>query len=111
MLYSPKFMRPSGRDRVPGVRFEKSFASSELETRQDITGITFVPGCGKDRTLYIGFEDGTPECAFMPLPFKYLQRNITMNGILEPCSIPMMESLSKACPLIDTIFEGTELIE
>lgn len=33
--------------RVPGVQFEKSFALSELETRQDITGITFVPDCGR----------------------------------------------------------------
>jgi WD40 repeat protein len=78
-IYSYKFMRPTSGDCAPGVQFEISWTLSGRETARDITGITFVPDAGADRTLYIGFEDGTIRRVFMPLPnSKHMEDNIIM---------------------------------
>jgi hypothetical protein len=77
-LYSYEFTAPSGSDGAPGVQFEASFTLAGCETGRDITGITFVPDGGADRTLYIGFEDSALERLSLPLPSKDTRENVVI---------------------------------
>lgn len=84
-LYSYRFTSSSGNNDAPGIHFEASFKLTKCETGRDITGITFVPDGGADRTLCIGFEDGALECISMPLPSKDPQEHV----VIERPSINM----------------------
>lgn len=74
-LYSYKFTSPTGCHGAPGVQFEASFPLAGREIGRDFT---FVPDGGVDRTLYIGFVDGTLECLLIPLPSKHTHENVTI---------------------------------
>jgi len=52
----------------PRVQFEASYTLHQfLEGRKDVTGLAFAADGGLDRTLYIGFRDGSIERVILPL--------------------------------------------
>lgn len=60
-------------DHAPGIHLEAAFTlnANHSGRRSDITGITFIPDGGLDRTLYIGFDDGVLERVFLPSVSKH----------------------------------------
>ncbi|KAI0320545.1 hypothetical protein OF83DRAFT_1281110 [Amylostereum chailletii] len=63
-LYTYCFAPHSPEGVSPDVRLECTYS---LDT-DDITGITFVPDGGQDRTLFVGFDTGALERIVLPLP-------------------------------------------
>ncbi|KAH9941073.1 hypothetical protein B0H21DRAFT_555617 [Amylocystis lapponica] len=66
-IYSYVFSEYTKPGYAPGVQFESSYSTtSHLQASQDITSLTSVEDGGKDRTLFVGYADGTLECVRLP---------------------------------------------
>ncbi|KAF7985580.1 hypothetical protein HWV62_3863 [Athelia sp. TMB] len=69
-IYSYKFSSASGSFESPGVHLEISYtvAAPFEGGRRDITAIAFVPDQGADRTIVVGFNDGSMDYISLPHP-------------------------------------------
>ncbi|KAI0670941.1 hypothetical protein C8Q78DRAFT_824535 [Trametes maxima] len=66
-IYSYTFGRSEGSRAAPSVQFECAYTTNKvLQATRDIMSIECVPDGGYDRTLYVGYADGSLERVVLP---------------------------------------------
>ncbi|TBU31848.1 hypothetical protein BD309DRAFT_31636 [Dichomitus squalens] len=66
-IYSYKFGRSEDPASAPSIQFECAYMTNRvLQAARDITSIECVPDGGFDRTVYVGYADGTLERVVLP---------------------------------------------
>lgn len=95
-IYSYKFSSTPGSLDAPSVYFEASYAVGARVPgiSRDVTGLAFIPDGAAERTVIVGFDDGSMEHILLPLPTKQRQDLITIQPAENPHHIHLGDTIS-----------------
>ncbi|EKM51896.1 uncharacterized protein PHACADRAFT_212511 [Phanerochaete carnosa HHB-10118-sp] len=65
-IYSYSFLSSPGSDVSPPARLECTYTTSALHPSRDITALASIPDDGLDRTIVVGYADGSLERVTLP---------------------------------------------